>query len=75
LEQHRRKGIATRLIKYAESYYSDKNIGGFQLFTGGENISAQRFYEHLSYSRTDEIMYRKRMCLVEDNDIKTNQLA
>jgi len=45
---------------YAESYYSDKNIGGFQLFTGGENISAQKFYERLGYSKTDEIMYRKR---------------
>lgn len=59
-EQHRRKGIASRLMEYAESYYSDKNIGGFQLFTGGVNISAQRFYEHIGYSKTDEIMYRKR---------------
>ena len=59
-EQHRRKGIASRLMEYTESYYSDKNIGGFQLFTGRVNISAQRFYEHIGYSKTDEIMYRKR---------------
>ena len=59
-EQHRRKRIATRLMEYAESYYSDKSTGGFQLFTGGKNISAHRFYERLGYSKTDEIMYRKR---------------
>lgn len=59
-EKHRRKSIAARLMEYAESYYSDKNIGGFQLFTGGKNITAQRFYKRLGYSKTDEIMYRKR---------------
>ncbi len=59
-EQYRRKGIATQLMKYAQDYYADKNIVGFQLFTGGKNISAQRFYECLGYLKTDEIMYRKR---------------
>lgn len=59
-EPYRRKSVATRLIAYAESYYSDKNIGGFQLFTDDENISAQKFYESIGYIKTNEIMYRKR---------------
>jgi ribosomal protein S18 acetylase RimI-like enzyme/cytidylate kinase len=58
-EQHRRNAVATRLMGYAESHYSDKNIVGFQLFTGGKNASAQKFYESLGYLKTDEIMYRK----------------
>jgi ribosomal protein S18 acetylase RimI-like enzyme len=59
-EEHRRKGIGAVLMGYAEGYYSDKNIAGFQLFTSGENTAAQRFYEGRGYAKTEEIMYRKR---------------
>lgn len=56
----RRKGVARRLVTYVEQQYFDQKIGGFQLFTGGANSTAQRFYENLGYTKSDEIMYRKR---------------
>lgn len=59
-EQYRRLGVATQLMEYVQQYYSGQKIGGFQLFTGGENTSAQKFYEKLGYQKTNEIMYRKR---------------
>lgn len=60
-EEYRKCGIASFLIKFVEEYYKDKNIGGYQLFTGGNNVIAQRFYEKCGYIKTDEIMYRKRL--------------
>lgn len=66
-EPHRRKGVAARLIAYAERFCSGLNIASFQLFTGRENVSAQRFYESAGYVGTDEIMYRKRNTSVSKN--------
>jgi ribosomal protein S18 acetylase RimI-like enzyme len=59
-EAYRRIGIATALMQAAENYFKDDNIGGFQLFTGGDNYTAQTFYEKSGYVKTSEIMYRKR---------------
>lgn len=59
-EVYRRTGVATSLMQTVENYFKDYNIGGFQLFTGGKNHTAQTFYEKNGYVKTDEIMYRKR---------------
>ncbi|MCK9252120.1 MAG: GNAT family N-acetyltransferase [Clostridiales bacterium] len=60
-EACRRQQVATRLMQQAEADYAGRNTGGFQLFTGGTNRDAQRFYEPMGYTRTDELMYRKRI--------------
>ncbi|NLA76505.1 MAG: GNAT family N-acetyltransferase [Clostridiales bacterium] len=59
-EAYRGCGVGTKLIEFTEEYFSDSNVEAFQLFTGDENLDAQRFYEKLGYRKTDEIMYRKR---------------
>ena len=51
-------GIGTKIITYVQNYLKDKNIVNIQLFTGGENYSAQAFYEKNGYKKTNEIMYR-----------------
>lgn len=60
-EGFRRQGVGTKLLRKVEEHFCQKNIAGFQLFTGAENLSAQMFYEHLGYQRTGEVMYRKRI--------------
>lgn len=62
---YRRKGVATRLIAYAENYYSKRNIAGFLLLTGRRNTFVQKFYESVGYTKTEEIMYRKKQCHVK----------
>lgn len=59
-EALQRQGIGKGLIHYAEEWYRIRNIHDFQLFTGGENLNAQKFYKKQGYRRSDEIMYRKR---------------
>ena len=54
------QGIGKGLLRYAEDWYRSRNIHDFQLFTGGENLNAQKFYKAQGYRRSDEIMYRKR---------------
>ncbi|MBQ3141330.1 MAG: GNAT family N-acetyltransferase [Clostridia bacterium] len=56
----RSQGVGGTLLRFAEQYFRDRGIHDFQLFTGGDNTSAQAFYEKSGYSKTDEIMYRKR---------------
>lgn len=58
IKQH--KGVGAMLLDHVEQYFEKMNIKGFQLFTGGENHSAQAFYEKAGYKKTSEIMYRKR---------------
>lgn len=55
-----KQGIGKGLLSYAEEWYRHQNIHDFQLFTGAENLNAQKFYKGQGYRRTDEIMYRKR---------------
>lgn len=59
-EALQRQGIGKGLLRYAEDWYRDRDIHDFQLFTGGENLNAQKFYKKQGYRRSDEIMYRKR---------------
>lgn len=60
-EKYRRQGIAAEMFRYIEEYFADENIGGYQLFTGKNNLTAQAFYEKQEYVKSDEIMYRKRL--------------
>jgi GNAT superfamily N-acetyltransferase len=53
------QGIGSGLLKFAEDWYRQKDIHHFTLFTGGENLKAQKFYEHLGYLRSNEVLYRK----------------
>lgn len=59
-EAYQKQGIGKGLLHYAEDWYRGRNIHDFQLFTGGENLNAQKFYKGQGYRRSDEIMYRKR---------------
>ncbi len=60
-EEYRRQGVASALMASAESYFRDQHVRSFQLFTGKTNTGAQHFYELQGYSRSDELMYRKRL--------------
>ena len=59
-DEFQHSGIGTKIITYVQNYLKDKNIVNIQLFTGGENYSAQAFYEKNGYKKTNEIMYRKK---------------
>ncbi len=59
-EAYQKQGIGKGLLGYAEEWNREKGIHDFQLFTGGENLNAQKFYKGQGYRRSDEIMYRKR---------------
>lgn len=59
-DDHQHKGIGAELLHYVEEYLKNINISNLQLFTGGTNYSAQAFYEKNGYTKTTEIMYRKR---------------
>ncbi len=59
-EPLRKQGIGKGLICFAEDWYRQRGIHDFQLFTGSENLNAQKFYKGIGYRRSDEIIYRKR---------------
>jgi len=59
-EEYQRQGIGRRMLCYMEQLFAKESIRTFQLFTGGDNQNAQRFYEAQGYLKTEEIMYRKR---------------
>lgn len=56
---YRRQRIGSNLIRYAEGWFRQQGVYNFQLLTGQNNVIAQKFYEHLGYSRQNEISYRK----------------
>jgi ribosomal protein S18 acetylase RimI-like enzyme len=60
MESHRRQGVASGLMGFIETEFKKQSINHFQLFTGGENQTAQAFYRKQGYSKTTEIMFRKR---------------
>ena len=60
-ENFRHLGIATKMFEFIEDYFKDKNICGYQLFTGEDNVVAQAFYEKQGYVKSSEMMYRKRL--------------
>ena len=59
-ENYRRKGVGRKLMAAMEEEFAQEGVKAFQLFTGGKNVNAQRFYETCGYTRTEEVMFRKR---------------
>ncbi len=59
-EAFRGQGVGRSLMQYAEDHYREMGIHDFQLFTGGVNQNAQRFYERVGYRRCGDVLYRKR---------------
>lgn len=59
-EDFQKKGIGKGLVNFAEDWYRQREVHDFQLFTGSENLNAQKFYKGIGYRRSDEILYRKR---------------
>ncbi|HEX3076424.1 MAG TPA: GNAT family N-acetyltransferase [Lachnospiraceae bacterium] len=57
---YQKQGIGKGLLNYVEDWYRQYDIHNFQLFTGNDNESAQKFYENVGYRRNDDILYRKR---------------
>jgi len=60
-EAYRKQGIATALMAFAEEYFKDKKVRGYQLFTGKQNEIAQAFYEKNGYTKSEEQMFRRRV--------------
>jgi len=59
-EEFQHQGIGTELLTYAEEFLKEKSIVNIQLFTGEKNYSSQAFYEKNGYTKSAELMYRKR---------------
>lgn len=59
--QHRRKGIAGRLIEFLEDYFFALGIKSFRLLTGEANKNARVLYEQKGFNKTDELLYRKEL--------------
>lgn len=59
-EQFRRMGVASRLLEFLEEHYRKQGVHAFQLFTGGDNNTAQALYCKLGFVSTDEVFMRKR---------------
>lgn len=58
----RRRGLAARMIAFAEDYCSEKHpICAFELLTGAENRAAQALYRSLGYREDRERHFAKRV--------------
>lgn len=58
-EEYQKMGIGKGLIYFAENWYKQRNIFKVKLLTGNKNLNAQGFYEHLGYTKTDQILYKR----------------
>ena len=59
---YRKKGIASEMIAYAESYCSKKySLHKYELLTGKENLVAQSLYNKLGYIDDNELHLSKRI--------------
>ena len=60
--EHREKGIANKMIRFAEEYCSKTySLHKFELLTGKENNIAQIVYEKLGYEDDGELHLSKRV--------------
>jgi ribosomal protein S18 acetylase RimI-like enzyme len=61
-ESFRKKGLATKLIKYMENICVNKyGVNKFQLLTGDDNIPSRKLYESIGYEIDEEVFYIKRI--------------
>lgn len=51
--------LRNSIIIFAENWYKQRNIFKVKLLTGNKNLNAQGFYEHLGYTKTDQILYKR----------------
>ena len=59
---HRQKGIASKMIAFAENHCSQNYpLHKFELLTGTENSTAQSLYEKLGYADDRELHMSKRI--------------
>lgn len=59
---HRKKGVASAMINYAEQYCSDHyQLHTYELLTGKDNYIAQSVYNRLGYEEDGEIHLSKRV--------------
>ncbi len=61
-EDYRKKGIASAMITFAETYCSQNySLHKFELLTGQENLTAQLLYNKLNYVDDKELHLSKRI--------------
>lgn len=56
LKKHRRKGYAIRVISYLCKHYFNQGIKYGLLFTGNDNLAAQRLYKKIGFKPVDEFI-------------------
>ena len=59
-EDFRRLGVARGMLKVTEDAFRTIGVNHFQLFTKVDNLKAQALYESSGYTRSNEVLYRKR---------------
>ncbi|MGN0534929.1 MAG: GNAT family N-acetyltransferase [Eubacterium sp.] len=59
-EKFRRKGLASKMITFAENYCRENyKLHSFELLTGKENTPAQKLYRSIGYTEKSELLFGK----------------
>ena len=59
-EKFRRKGLASKMITFAENYCRENYmLHSFELLTGKENTPAQKLYRSIGYIEKSELLFGK----------------
>lgn len=59
-ESHRKAGVGRQLLKEIEAIAEKQGMSRLQLLADKHNEAAATFYDHLGWSRTNMIAYRKK---------------
>lgn len=73
LKAYRRRGVGSAIITKAVELARDLGLAGIRLLTRPANVNAQRFYEHLGFTRHPLIFYECRVYPKKDFALKSNQ--
>jgi len=65
-ENHRKKGIGTKLMDEAKNWATTRNLGYIELFVLNNAVGEQRFYENHGF---ETVMITKRCMLYQSSDI------
>jgi glucosamine-phosphate N-acetyltransferase len=57
-ESYRQRGVGRALVERAESLACQQGAPDLYLFTGGQNLTAQRFYAALGYTTRGVTLYK-----------------
>ena len=63
LEEHRRQGIAKKLILFLEREFYRQEVNDIHVLTGNDNIEALGLYKACGYEENDEMMLEKTMAI------------